>query len=152
MKRNTTTRAASSRPSGLPLAVAIIAVSLTVTAAGARPRDLNLALDRRSDEDVFQIAMVSGQVPIPTSKVHFWSVHLSGAGGAPVFGATIKIDGGMPEHGHGLPTAPRAEAAATPGDYVIKGMKFSMPGWWVLKLDIRAPDGRTDKITFNLIL
>jgi YtkA-like len=152
MKRNTTMRAAPWVPNYLALAAAIIAVSLTVTAAGARPRELNLALDRKGDEGVFQIELVSGQVPIPMSKVHQWSVHLSGAGGAPVFGATIKIDGGMPEHGHGLPTAPRAEAAAAPGDYVIKGMKFSMPGWWVLKLDIRVPDGRTDKITFNLIL
>jgi len=47
---------------------------------------------------------------------------------------------------------PRAEPAGTPGDYVIKGMKFSMTGWWVLKLDVAAPDGRHDKITFNLVL
>jgi hypothetical protein len=58
----------------------------------------------------------------------------------------------MPEHGHGLPTAPRVEAAGAPGDYFIKGMKFSMTGWWVLKLDVRVPDGRADVITFNVVL
>jgi hypothetical protein len=125
---------------------------LAAVVIAARPSDLNLSLDRPTDDGVFRVEMVSGQVPVPMSKLHLWAVHLSGADGAPVFGATIMIDGGMPEHGHGLPTAPRAEAGANPGDYVVKGMKFSMPGWWVLKLDIRAPDGRTDKVTFNLVL
>ena len=58
----------------------------------------------------------------------------------------------MPEHGHGLPTSPRAEAAEAPGAYFIKGMKFSMTGWWVLKLNVVAPDGRRDQITFNVVL
>ena len=31
-------------------------------------------------------------------------------------------------------------------------MKFSMRGWWELKLAVKAPDGRADRITFNLVL
>jgi hypothetical protein len=31
-------------------------------------------------------------------------------------------------------------------------MKFSMTAWWVLKLEIKAADGRTDDITFNIVL
>jgi hypothetical protein len=86
------------------------------------------------------------------SKVHRWSLRLASADGRPINGAHIQVDGGMPEHGHGLPTAPRAEASGTAGNYVINGMKFSMPGWWVLKINIRVPNGRTDKITFNVVL
>lgn len=142
----------TSRSAGFARTMALVAASLVVTAAAARPNGLDLSLERQSDDGLFQVQVVSGQVPIPMSKVHFWSLRLSGTDGSPVFGATVKIDGGMPEHGHGLPTAPQVEPAAEPGHYVIKGMKFSMPGWWVLKLDIRAPDGRTDKITFNLVL
>jgi hypothetical protein len=131
---------------------AVLMVTLTSTAACARPRDLDLSLDRPTDHQVFHIQMASGMKPIPMSRVHQWSVHLTGKDGAPVSGAVLMVDGGMPEHGHGLPTAPRAEPGGAPGDYVIKGVKFSMTGWWVLKLDVRAPDGRADKITFNLVL
>jgi hypothetical protein len=79
-------------------------------------------------------------------------VRLTDAAGQPVRGATLAVDGGMPEHHHGLPTAPRAMPADMAGDYVINGVKFSMPGWWVLKLDVRSADGRSDTITFNLVL
>jgi hypothetical protein len=131
---------------------ALLAATLATAAACARPHDLNLSLDRATDHQVFRVQMASGIKPIPMSRVHQWSVHLTGKDGAPVSGAVLIVDGGMPEHGHGLPTAPRAEAGGAPGDYVIKGMKFSMTGWWVLKLDVRAPDGRADKITFNVVL
>ena len=46
--------------------------------------------------------------------------------------AHIDIQGGMPAHGHGLPTAPQATATEQAGEYAIKGLKFSMPGEWVL--------------------
>lgn len=135
-----------------PVVAAIVAASLAAAASCARPDNLDLSLDRRSAHGIFRVEVVSGQIPIPLSKLHLWSVRLSGADGSPIGGAMIQIDGGMPEHGHGLPTSPRAEPDGAPGTYVIKGMKFSMPGWWQLQLDIRAPDGRTDKVTFNLVL
>lgn len=127
-------------------------IALLPTPTQARPRNLNLSLERLTDHGVFRIQLKSGLEPIQISKVHQWSAHVSGADGVPVDGANIAVDGGMPEHGHGLPTAPRAASASGPGNYVISGMKFSMTGWWVLKLDVKAADGRTDTITFNLVL
>lgn len=132
-------------------AAIVLAVGGAAACAGPR-RDLNLSLDRPTDHQLFQVKLASDAKPIPMFKVHRWKVHVASADGKPVTGATLKVDGGMPEHGHGLPTAPRATPAATPGDYVVNGMKFSMPGWWELKLDVRAPDGRTDQITFNIVL
>ena len=134
------------------IVTALITASPAAAASCARPDNIDLSLGRESVHGIFRVEVVSGQIPIPMSKLHQWSVRLSGADGNPIAGATIEVDGGMPEHGHGLPTVPRAEAGGSPGTYVIKGMKFSMPGWWELKLDIRAPDGRTDKVTFNLVL
>jgi hypothetical protein len=133
---------------------AMVAVTLAGAAAacGAPPKNLDLSLNRTTDQNLFRVKLASGTTPIPRSKVHEWSVQIVGSDGTPVTGAILAIDGGMPEHGHGLPTRPRAQSSGPPGDYVIKGMKFSMRGWWVLKLDVRAPDGRTDKITFNLVL
>lgn len=133
---------------GAVLAAAVVMAG----SAAARPKTLDMALDRPSDQGVFHVRIQSQVAPIPLSRVHQWTVHLTDQAGHPVSGADLTVDGGMPEHHHGLPTAPRATPAATPGDYVISGMKFSMRGWWVLKLAMKGPDGRADRITFNLVL
>ena len=35
--------------------------------------------------------------------------------------------------------------------YLIEGMKFSMAGWWEMKLAIQTPEG-TDNVTFNTLV
>jgi len=37
------------------------------------------------------------------------------------------------------------------GIYLIEGMKFSMTGWWEIKLAIDSPEG-ADKVTFNTVV
>ena len=37
----------------------------------------------------------------------------------------------MPEHGHGFPTVPEVTEYLGDGKYLVEGLKFSMPGWWV---------------------
>ena len=83
--------------------------------------------------------------------MHSWQVKVSTPDGRPVTDARVDVDGGMPQHGHGLPTHPRVTRELAPGTYQIDGMKFSMPGWWVVKLDVRAAGGE-DKVTFNTVL
>lgn len=129
-----------------------VVVGLAVTPAAARPKDLDRSLDRPSDHGVFRIAVQSTRAPIPLFRVHQWSLRITDPLGRPVSDAAVSIDGGMPDHRHGLPTAPRATSTSAAGDYLINGVKFSMPGWWVLKLAVQAPDGRADTITFNLVL
>ena len=73
------------------------------------------------------------------------------ATGRPVENARISVDGGMPEHGHGLPTQPQVQRSPGAGMYDIEGLRFSMGGWWELKLAIDAPQG-PDRVTFNLSL
>ena len=73
------------------------------------------------------------------------------AAGRPVEDARITVDGGMPEHGHGLPTQPRVEGTLGGGMYDIEGLRFSMGGWWEVKLTIDSPRG-SDRVTFNLTL
>ena len=46
--------------------------------------------------------------------------------------ANISIKGGMPEHHHGLPTAPKISWDSDNKQYNINGLKFSMPGTWQL--------------------
>ena len=70
---------------------------------------------------------------------------------APVAGAIVSVDGGMPQHHHGLPTQPRVTKDYGDGRYLIEGMKFSMSGWWEIKLKIDGAQG-ADNVTFNLVL
>lgn len=132
--------------------VTILANAFTVDPAAARPKNLNTSLDRVTDQGMFRVSIQSEAQPIRLWRVHQWTVHVTDAKGEPVSGAQLSVDGGMPQHHHGLPTAPRAAPGASAGAYVISGMKFSMPGWWELKLGVTAPDGRADRITFNVVL
>jgi hypothetical protein len=74
---------------------------------------------------------------------------VDGRSGEPLTDAAITIDGGMPQHGHGLPTRPRVTQNLGNGLYEISGVRFNMGGWWELKLIIETPAG-TDTVTFNL--
>jgi hypothetical protein len=78
-------------------------------------------------------------------------VLIEDARGEPIDGATIVVDGGMPQHGHGLPTQPRVTKQMGEGVYEIEGVRFNMGGWWEFKLEIAGAPG-TDRVTFNLAL
>ena len=65
--------------------------------------------------------------------------------------ARIEVDGGMPQHGHGLPTRPQVTRELPGGGYLIEGMKFSMTGWWDMRLAIRAGD-TSDTAVFNVVV
>lgn len=135
---------------GLSLSYAAV----TGTAAMARtesPAGLDRSLVRLTQNGSFRVTIASAEQPVPLHKIHQWSVHLTDQAGRPITGATFKIGGGMPQHGHGLPTAPIAQQGASEGAYVIRGLKFSMDGWWELKLEISAA-GVTDRVTFNIVL
>jgi hypothetical protein len=72
-------------------------------------------------------------------------------GAATVDGASIAVDGGMPQHGHGLPTHPRVTRQLAAGTYQVDGVRFNMGGWWELKFRIDSAAG-ADSVTFNLDL
>jgi len=78
-------------------------------------------------------------------------VVLTDQAGRAIDGARIEVDGGMPEHGHGLPTQPRVTRYLGDGAYEVEGMKFNMGGWWEVELAIAA-DAGADTVTFNLDL
>ena len=78
-------------------------------------------------------------------------VLVTDASGRPIEGASISVTGGMPEHGHGLPTQPKVRNALGAGVYEIEGLRFNMGGWWELKLAVDSSAG-VDTITFNLSL
>ncbi|HSO48694.1 MAG TPA: FixH family protein [Rhizobiaceae bacterium] len=115
------------------------------------PDDLDLSRSKASAANAFVVSIEPEGGAVKRGPLHAWIVTVTGPDSAPVAGATIKVDGGMPQHGHGLPTEPVATALPEAGKYRIEGMKFNMGGWWVLRLEIDAA-GQQDHVEFNIVL
>lgn len=89
--------------------------------------------------------------PIRVRRMQTMRLLVTDGGGQAIDGAAIEVDGGMPEHGHGLPTQPRVTRSLGAGAYEVEGVKFNMGGWWEMKFAI-ATDAGADTVTFNLDL
>jgi hypothetical protein len=135
----------------LAAAAAALALSTGCMLFAKPPADLDYSRTRTSDGGAYRATIRPQGDSVPKGKLHAWTLHLETAQGAPVNGATVGVDGGMPQHGHGLPTRPRVTRPLGPGDYAVEGMKFNMGGWWVVKFRVAADAGR-DSVTFNLKL
>ncbi len=116
-----------------------------------RPENIDTSTEVMSEKGLFQVAYDTEVKPIPIGRIHRWRIQVLDAGGNPVESARILVDGGMPEHGHGLPTEPEMTDNMGNGVYEIGGMRFSMPGWWVVEFQVLTMD-RRDTATFNLLL
>ena len=115
------------------------------------PDDLDLSRDKASEGGLYRVSIAPESEPVPQGVLHAWIVTVATADGAPVADATIGVDGGMPQHGHGLPTAPKAAGHLGDGRYRIEGVRFNMGGWWVLSLEISSAAG-ADTAEFNIRL
>lgn len=104
-----------------------------------------------SDHGSFQVTYIPLETPVQINQIETWKLRVTTPDGQPVENASITVDGGMPEHGHGLPTAPQVTKYLGDGIYQVEGMKFSMTGWWVLKFTI-VQNNTSDNVTFNLVL
>jgi hypothetical protein len=109
---------------------------------GFGPRASAAGLYRAQVEPVEQIRIGS---------LHAWKLQVVDAQDAPVVAASITVDGGMPQHGHGMPTRPRVTGEVAPGVYQVDGMRFNMGGWWVVNFRVDGAAG-VDVVTFNLSL
>jgi hypothetical protein len=134
-----------------PAALALLAVVAAIAGCSTPPANLDLSLDKPTAAGVYRVALVPPPQPPAINQLHSWRVKLATADGAPVTHARFAVDGGMPQHGHGLPTQPRVTRELEAGTYQLDGMKFSMTGWWELKLAIDAAGG-PDKVTFNTVV
>jgi hypothetical protein len=115
------------------------------------PKNLDLALEKASATGAYRVALVPPAEAPAINQMHSWKVKLTSPAGLPVGSARLGVDGGMPQHGHGLPTRPRVTREIEDGTYLLEGMKFSMTGWWEVKLDIQGPLGQ-DRVTFNTVV
>jgi hypothetical protein len=129
----------------------VLAAVALVTGCMTPPPNLDLSLTRPTLANHFKVTMQPPATPPAVNQIHSWQIKLASPTGQPISHARIAVDGGMPQHGHGLPTKPRVTKELEDGTYLLEGMKFSMTGWWEIKLAIEAPEG-ADKVTFNTIV
>jgi len=132
-----------------PLAAPFLAALLA--ACAAPPADLDLSLKHASVEGRFVVEMEPPAQGPAINRMHAWKVKVATPDGTAVTRARITVDGGMPQHGHGLPTRPRVTQEVAPGTYLVEGMKFSMTGWWDFRLGVEAAGAR-DTAVFNVIV
>ena len=81
------------------------------------------------------------------NRMHSWILHIENEEGLEIEGAIIDVEGGMPEHDHGLPTKPRVTEELGGGDYRLEGMRFHMSGYWEIVVSIV-----TDTGTFEVMI
>jgi len=123
----------------------VVSLALSAAAAGAATVTVNVTSKNR-----LFAAAVTHPAPLPVEQLHTWTVRLFDGRHAPVTKARIKVTGDMPEHGHGLPTAPVAVNRGR-GVYQLQGMKFQMSGRWYVQLAIQAGARRdTIRIRFTI--
>lgn len=111
---------------------------------------------RSSQHGTFTATLVPAQ-KLSVGKTQQVSLAVVDKAGSPVDSANITINGGMPQHGHGLPTRPQVRPGDAAGRYTIAGLRFNMGGWWVVSFVIRAPSAagqpaKADSVTFNIRL
>jgi hypothetical protein len=144
------------------LMLAMVAAAATLTACshammmihgtGAkRPAASEFGLGPRTSAGGRYVATLEPATPLRTRQMQTVRLIVRDAEGRAIDEAQISIDGGMPQHGHGLPTRPRVTRSLGDGIYEIEGVRFNMGGWWEFTLAIAGSRG-ADTVTFNLAL
>ena len=141
------------------LAVIVAAVVLTTACGHAmmmvhrtgakRPAATEFGLGPRASANRIYVATLETAGQLRPRQMQTVRVTIVDAEGRAVEGATLAITGGMPQHGHGLPTRPRMTRTLAGGTYEVEGVRFNMGGWWEFKVVITSERG-ADTVTFNL--
>ena len=137
----------------VPLTAIAIMVTAHVAMMGATPKPpkSEFGFGPRVSANRHYSVTIEESAPYKTGKLIGTVIRVEQAAGKLVDDAEISVDGGMPQHGHGLPTRPRVTKSLGGGRYQVEGLKFNMGGWWELKFTITA-GATSDSVTFNLDL
>ena len=127
----------------------LITLTLGLLLAGCAEDTYQWRLQQASENGTYQAELACATAPIigafQECKLRLQSLQAIPAN------LMIAVDGGMPAHGHGLPTEPQAVPTNTDGEYRIEGLKYSMPGEWVLGFLLHS-GSEQDKVVFKFTL
>ena len=63
--------------------------------------------------------------PIVINVMHEWILTIESVDGRPIRNADVTVEGGMPEHNHGLPTQPKVTKNLGNGQYLLQESAFT---------------------------
>ena len=116
-----------------------------------RPEEIDTVTSLTTKRGHFKLSYTAAEDGVPLNTLHNWTLKILNKDGIPVNDAIIVLYGDMPEHRHGMVTKPRVRKGRRPGEYTVQGMKFHMPGWWIMVFDI-SPGNQRDGGMFNFIV
>ena len=102
-----------------------------------------------SERDVYTLTFTNKETSIPLRVMHDWQVSFKTKNGKLFIPGHISIGGGMPSHGHGLPSEPRFTRAVNKGKLLLSGVLFNMSGEWEIRITFTGPEG-LDTVIFPL--
>ncbi|MEO8876875.1 MAG: FixH family protein [Polyangiaceae bacterium] len=120
-------------------------------ATDSRAQTYASGLEEKGASGAFDIKLMSIN-PNPAFKGNnAWTIQVVDASGAPVTGATIKVNPYMPDHGHGSSITPQIAAGRDPGTYDITLLNLFMPGIWTVTIVVTNA-GITDQSVFTFCI
>ncbi len=129
------------------LAILCFAVAVLVAPVTAQQRAGEQGV--LSNSGRLLLSYSSELVPVQINTIHNWVLHVELSTGEVVENAQISLAGGMTEHDHGLPTAPRMTRYLGDGDYLMEGVRFHMNGRWVVTVQVDYGE-LSDSVVFEL--
>ncbi len=126
-----------------------LAVAGFVNAESANPWFSSTA---ESANGSFTVSLQSVQSEFALNEFRIWHLTvIDRESGEAVTPARVTVGGGMPMHGHGLPSQPQVTEYLGEGRYQIEGLKFNMLGKWVLDFEIITRQA-ADTVRFEFLL
>ena len=126
------------------MSVRLTFLLLAAAASAAQAADWPLTVETASYEATLRPQ--DGRVIV--GEFQPWVLRLLRADGSAEDRASIYVSGGMPAHGHGLPTQPQAGRYLGNGQYRIDGLTLTMRGEWVVAFSVSSDAGR-DRLLFR---
>ena len=136
---------------GLAAVLGAVVAGVYLSGLGTHGARSDVSGPKKSEHGLFVANLAPEGGEIKQGELQSWLLTLKTATGAPVEYAAIDISGGKPQQDQGLPTSPQATDYLGKGRYRIEGLKFTMSGWWQLRLVISAAAG-SDTVVFNVVL
>lgn len=102
----------------------------------------------RTENGAYSVALEPQNGPVRIGERQPWVARVTDNSGAVFAPNALYFDGGMPGHGHGLPSAPEFTRHLGGSDYLLEGMLLNMPGDWRFVVTVGGPAG-VDSAVFN---
>lgn len=95
----------------------------------------------QSESGFYQISLRPEEGQARVGGRHGWVVSVETTDGVPFRPSRLAFDGGMPQHGHGFDTRPHVSRTRSVGEFLVDGVRFHMPGDWMLRVEVVGPSG-----------